>query len=209
MAGAERRALRGGRIRPPRARCGRPHPGRGRDRRAARGRAGRDERHPRPCDVQRRRARARPRAPRRARRRDRLRAGARAPSRRDGRGGESRAAGGDRARAACLHPSSSPARATTPGVLAAAGVARGMLFVRSRAGGISHAPEERTSRRGRRALRRRPRRRARRLAKLREAIACAPSQRTRRPSSRRCSMPSTIVAKWLPASGPALLAKLT
>ena len=42
-----------------------------------------------------------------------------------------------------------------------------------------------------------------------KTIACAPSQRKRRPSSRRFSFPSTIVAKWLPASGPALLAKLT
>ena len=37
-------------------------------------------------------------------------------------------------------------------------------------------------------------------------IGCAPSHRERRPSSGRCSAPSTSVAKWLPASGPALLA---
>ncbi len=38
-------------------------------------------------------------------------------------------------------------------------------------------------------------------------MSCAPSQSTSRPSSARCSRPSTIVAKWLPASCPALLAK--
>src|SRR5205823_10779042 len=36
---------------------------------------------------------------------------------------------------------------------------------------------------------------------------CAPSCSTRRPSSRNSSRPSTIVAKWFPASCPILLAK--
>ena len=40
------------------------------------------------------------------------------------------------------------------------------------------------------------------LALRRTRIGCAPSQRVRRPSSRRFSVPSTTVAKWLPASGP-------
>ena len=74
------------------------------------------------------------------------------------------------------------------GVLAAAGVEAGMLFVRSLNGGVSHSPEELTSEDD--------------IAK----ISCAPSQSVRRPSSRSCSCPSVIVAKWLPASGPALLA---
>ena len=43
----------------------------------------------------------------------------------------------------------------------------------------------------------------------RKTISCAPSQRNDRPSSRRCSLPSTIVAKWFPASWPAFDAKLT
>ena len=38
-------------------------------------------------------------------------------------------------------------------------------------------------------------------------MSCAPSQSTSRPISSRCSRPSTTVAKWLPASWPALLAK--
>ena len=41
------------------------------------------------------------------------------------------------------------------------------------------------------------------------AISCAPSQRNFFPSGRRFSFPSTIVAKWLPASAPAFEAKLT
>ena len=40
-------------------------------------------------------------------------------------------------------------------------------------------------------------------------ISCAPSQRKLLPSARRFSLPSTIVAKWFPASAPALEAKLT
>ena len=90
------------------------------------------------------------------------------------------------------------------GVLAVRGVETGMLFVRSLNGGISHSPDELTSDEDialaldvlTAALRR--------LA-LGERIGCAPSQRVRRPSSRRFSCPSTSVAKWLPASGPALL----
>ena len=41
------------------------------------------------------------------------------------------------------------------------------------------------------------------------AISCAPSQRNLLPSARRFSLPSTIVAKWFPASWPAFEAKLT
>ena len=37
----------------------------------------------------------------------------------------------------------------------------------------------------------------------------APSQRRPMPSARRFSLPSTIVAKWLPANWPAFEAKLT
>ena len=43
----------------------------------------------------------------------------------------------------------------------------------------------------------------------RKTISCAPSQRNFFPSGRRLSLPSTIVAKWLPASWPAFDAKLT
>jgi len=43
----------------------------------------------------------------------------------------------------------------------------------------------------------------------RKEMSCAPSQSMRRPSSRRRSLPSTIVAKWFPASWPALLANAT
>ena len=39
-------------------------------------------------------------------------------------------------------------------------------------------------------------------------IGWAPSQSVRRPSSGKRSFPSTTLAKWLPASAPALLAKL-
>ena len=38
--------------------------------------------------------------------------------------------------------------------------------------------------------------------------SCAPCHSTVRPSSGRCSRPSTTRRKWLPASGPILLAKL-
>ena len=39
------------------------------------------------------------------------------------------------------------------------------------------------------------------------SMAWAPSHRTRRPSSGSCSLPLTMVAKWLPASWPSLLLK--
>ena len=41
------------------------------------------------------------------------------------------------------------------------------------------------------------------------AMGCAPSQRTRRPSSGSCSRPSVSVRKWLPQSWPTLLEKST
>ena len=63
-------------------------------------------------------------------------------------------------------------------------------------------------RRRRRARGRRPRGRARRYDALNE-MSWAPSQSIRRPSSRRFSFPETIVAKWFPASAPALLANAT
>ena len=44
-----------------------------------------------------------------------------------------------------VRPSSSPAPATTPAILAAAGVPSGMLFVRSLNGGVSHSPDELSS----------------------------------------------------------------
>ena len=50
--------------------------------------------------------------------------------------------------------------------------------------------------------------RARRYDSLNE-MSWAPSQSIRRPSSRRFSFPETIVAKWFPASAPALLANAT
>ena len=43
----------------------------------------------------------------------------------------------------------------------------------------------------------------------RKVISCAPCQRNIFPSGRRLSLPSTIVAKWFPASWPAFEAKLT
>ena len=46
-------------------------------------------------------------------------------------------------------------------------------------------------------------------ATSRKTISCAPSQRNFFPRPRRCSLPSTIVAKWFPASWPAFEAKLT
>ena len=61
---------------------------------------------------------------------------------RDGRPRAGGAARGARARAACPPPSSSPGAGHDAGVLAAAGVRCGMLFVRSGAGGISHSPDE-------------------------------------------------------------------
>ena len=96
------------------------------------------------------------------------------------------------------------------GILAAAGVDAAMLFVRSLNGGISHSPDELSSpedvelavdvlagalgRLGYVSL---------------NVISWAPSQSMRRPSSRRFSLPETIVAKWFPASAPALLANAT
>ena len=96
------------------------------------------------------------------------------------------------------------------GILAAAGVPSAMLFVRSLNGGISHSPDELSSEEdvalGVEVL-------SAILAQLAtsslNAISWAPSQSKRRPSSRRFSLPSTIVAKWLPASAPALLANAT
>src|SRR5207237_8369804 len=38
--------------------------------------------------------------------------------------------------------------------------------------------------------------------------SCAPSQSASRPTSASCSLPSTTVAKWLPASCPTLLANI-
>ena len=92
------------------------------------------------------------------------------------------------------------------GVLAAAGVETGMLFVRSLNGGVSHSPEELTSEDDIAKAVEVLTATLRRLSARVKEISCAPSQSVRRPSSRRCSCPSTIVAKWLPASGPALLA---
>jgi hypothetical protein len=43
----------------------------------------------------------------------------------------------------------------------------------------------------------------------RKVISCAPCQRNIFPSGRRLPLPSTIVAKWFPASWPAFEAKLT
>ena len=114
------------------------------------------------------------------------------------------------------------------GVLAAAGVEAGMLFVRSLNGGVSHSPDEHSSDEdialavevltatlaprqvtdcyssaavaawaSNRLL----------LSRSRKLIACAPSQRVSRPSSFRCSAPSTSVAKWFAHSSPALLLK--
>jgi len=40
------------------------------------------------------------------------------------------------------------------------------------------------------------------------STSCAPSHKTLAPRARRCSLPSTMVRKWLPASCPILLAKL-
>ncbi len=48
-----------------------------------------------------------------------------------------------------------------------------------------------------------------RVQSSRKTISCAPSQRNLTPSGRRFSFPSTTVAKWFPASWPALEAKLT
>ncbi len=63
---------------------------------------------------------------------------------------------------------------------------------------------------GRRARGRRARRRARPPDYVSlNVISWAPSQSIRRPSSRRFSLPETIVAKWFPASAPALLANAT
>ena len=64
-------------------------------------------------------------------------------------------------------------------------------------------------RRGRRARGRRARRRARASYVSLNEMSWAPSQSIRRPSSRRFSLPETIVAKWFPASAPALLANAT
>ena len=91
-----------------------------------------------------------------------------------------------------------------------------MLFVRSLNGGVSHSPEELTSedleRRRRLAVDVLDRyaclAAASRLALgeddlLRALPEQAPTELG------RCSLPSTIVAKWLPASAPALLANAT
>ena len=85
-----------------------------------------------------------------------------------------------------------------------------MLFVRSLNGGISHSPDELSSPEdielavdvlagalGRLGY-----------VSLNE-MSWAPSQSMRRPSSRRFSLPETIVAKWFPARAPALLANAT
>ena len=95
------------------------------------------------------------------------------------------------------------------GILASAGVDAAMLFVRSLNGGVSHSPDELSVRRGRPARRRRARRRARAAHVSLNEMSWAPSQSMRRPSSRRFSFPETIVAKWFPASAPALLANAT
>ena len=50
---------------------------------------------------------------------------------------------------------------------------------------------------------------SRRATRSRKTISWAPSQRNFFPSGRRFSLPSTIVAKWFPASWPAFDAKLT
>ncbi len=94
------------------------------------------------------------------------------------------------------------------GILAAAGVDAAMLFVRSLNGGVSHSPDELSSDEDV----------ALAVDVLADALAAhdslnemswAPSQSIRRPSSRRFSFPDTIVAKWFPASAPALLANAT
>ena len=64
-------------------------------------------------------------------------------------------------------------------------------------------------RRRRPPRRRRPRRRARASHRSLNEMSWAPSQSMRRPRSRRLSFPETIVAKWFPASAPALLANAT
>ena len=106
-------------------------------------------------------------------------------------------------------------------MLARAGVPTGMLFVRSLNGGVSHSPDELSSAedvelaidvlagsahpaglahpcaRGHEA----------RADHFEQTMSCAPCQSTSSPIAGRCSTPSTTVAKWLPASCPALLAK--
>ena len=116
-------------------------PGRGRDGRPARRRAGRGERDPRARDREHRRARARPGATRLARRCDRLRADA---ARRAGAMDEAMRAvlREELEGTGCRRRSSSPARATTracsPGPACAA---RCSSSAAARAA-ISHAPEE-------------------------------------------------------------------
>ena len=95
------------------------------------------------------------------------------------------------------------------GILAAAGVDAAMLFVRSLNGGVSHSPDELSSNEDvllPPSTSSRPRSPGLRLG---ERDVWAPSQSIRRPSSRRFSLPETIVAKWFPASAPALLPKAT
>ena len=91
------------------------------------------------------------------------------------------------------------------GVLARAGVPSGMLFVRSLNGGVSHSPDELSSEEDIALGDRRARGDATAVSEKR--MSCAPSQRTSSPIACRCSTPSTTVAKWFPASWPALLAK--
>ena len=64
-------------------------------------------------------------------------------------------------------------------------------------------------RRRRPPRRRRSRRRARASHLSLNEMSWAPSQSMRRPRSRRFSLPETMVAKWFPASAPALLANAT
>ena len=130
-----------------------------------------------------------------------------------------RRAGGARRRSA--RPRRAGARRRHPGRRATGAAARACPGPPRLLGPARH-PSSRPRRRGRRAgaspLRGSPtgwRGRSAHAAasegprqRSRKEIGCAPSQSVRRPSSRRCSVPSTSVAKWLAHSCPALLAKL-
>ena len=92
-----------------------------------------------------------------------------------------------------------------------------MLFVRSLNGGVSHSPDELSSDDDvalgvdvlRDALARVSGGEARLVARLADRDVLGASPSSCRPSSRRRSVAETIVAKWFPASAPALLANRT
>ena len=92
------------------------------------------------------------------------------------------------------------------GVLARAGVPSGMLFVRSLNGGVSHSPDELSSEEDVELAIDVLAGDARAVSSMKR-MSCAPCQSTSSPIAGRCSSPSTTVAKWFPASWPALLAK--